>query len=250
MGRGARIPLEQLWPRTGPDTPQSGLDPDTAVGGPGSAEHAILRAGIELFGRLGYGGTSTRALASAASVTAPLIGYHFGSKEGLFRACTDVVIGGLTARTLEICARDGGLEETVKRFAALHIHAGQSYPHAVRFALSVVYGPEEGQPEVDVFAHWLPVMTALTDRLRRAIDAQEFSPRPGATLPGLVQQLIHAVHLEVFGAYERERFGKQSAGMMEVAPPVTDPVGEVVAQYFHGAGTLARRSGSLEEDPR
>lgn len=241
MGRETRIPLEQLWPRS---------ESDAVVGNVGSAEHAILRAGIELFGRLGYGGTSTRVLASAASVTAPLIGYHFGSKEGLFRACTDVVIGGLTARTLEICAGDEGLEETVKQFAALHIHAAQSYPHAVRFALSVVYGPEEGQPEVDVFAHWLPVLTALTDRLQRAIDAREFVPRPGATLPGLVQQLIHAVHLEVFGTYERERFGKQSEGLMEIAPPVADPVGEVIAQYFHGAGTLVRGSGSLEEEPR
>lgn len=201
-----------------------------------------------MFGRHGYGGTSTRSIASAASVTAPLIGYHYGNKEGLFRECVDVVVGGIVATALEVCREGLPFEDMVRHFAEVHIHVAQSYPHALRFALSIAYGPEEGQPEIDLFGHWHPILRALTERMQRAIVEGEFVPRPGATLPGLVQQLIHAVHFEVFAIYERERFGKQATGVLDMGPPAADPAGEVVAQFFHGAGTLRGRPTAVQED--
>lgn len=46
----------------------------------------ILDTGEQLFAEKGYAGTSVRSLAAAAEVDLGAIGYHFGSKAGLFAA--------------------------------------------------------------------------------------------------------------------------------------------------------------------
>lgn len=51
----------------------------------------LIRAGIDLFGRQGYDGTSTREIARAAGVNIAGIAYHFGGKSGLHRACGEAI---------------------------------------------------------------------------------------------------------------------------------------------------------------
>ena len=46
----------------------------------------LIDTAIEVFATYGYDGTSTRRLAERANVNLPAIQYHFGSKEGLYRA--------------------------------------------------------------------------------------------------------------------------------------------------------------------
>jgi AcrR family transcriptional regulator len=50
----------------------------------------IAAAGRELFLRHGYRATTVRAVAAAPGVDAALIGYHFGSKQGLFAQALDL----------------------------------------------------------------------------------------------------------------------------------------------------------------
>lgn len=49
----------------------------------------LIETAISAFGELGYEGASTRLLARRAGVNLPAIPYHFGSKEGLYRAAVD-----------------------------------------------------------------------------------------------------------------------------------------------------------------
>lgn len=51
------------------------------------ADQRIINAAIELYGEIGFAGVSLRAIATQAGVSAPLIIHHFGSKDGLRRAC-------------------------------------------------------------------------------------------------------------------------------------------------------------------
>jgi len=53
----------------------------------------ILEAAIEVFAEAGYDGATTRALARRAKVNLPAIQYYFGSKEGLYRAAIDQIVG-------------------------------------------------------------------------------------------------------------------------------------------------------------
>lgn len=55
-----------------------------------SASARIRDAAIAQFGRLGFS-TSVRAVAEAAGVSPALIIHHFGSKEGLRRACDEYI---------------------------------------------------------------------------------------------------------------------------------------------------------------
>jgi AcrR family transcriptional regulator len=65
---------------------------------PGSetAEHAfghkdtperLIQAGIELFSKHGFEGTSVKQISEHAGVNISLVSYHFKGKEGLYRAC-------------------------------------------------------------------------------------------------------------------------------------------------------------------
>ncbi len=49
----------------------------------------LIETAISAFGELGFEGASTRLLAERAGVNLPAIQYHFGSKDGLYRAAVD-----------------------------------------------------------------------------------------------------------------------------------------------------------------
>lgn len=49
----------------------------------------VIAAAVEIFGRQGFAGTSTRDIAAAASVNTPAIQYYFDGKLGLYNACVD-----------------------------------------------------------------------------------------------------------------------------------------------------------------
>ena len=79
---------------------------------------SLIEAGMDLFGAHGFDATTTRALADAAGANLAAIPYHFGGKEGLYRAVAAAVIQGLRSEM------DGFLNDIQKE-----IDAGLSSPH-------------------------------------------------------------------------------------------------------------------------
>ena len=59
---------------------------------------ALILAAMTVFGRDGFHATTTRAIAQEAKVNQALIGYHFGSKEGLYLAMFEHIAGQLGQR--------------------------------------------------------------------------------------------------------------------------------------------------------
>jgi AcrR family transcriptional regulator len=57
----------------------------------------ILIAGLRLFGDQGYAAASMRAITDAAGVNIASVNYHFGGKDGLFRAVTAFAIAEVNA---------------------------------------------------------------------------------------------------------------------------------------------------------
>ena len=53
--------------------------------------HRIIEAAIELFGEHGFEGASTRDIAARAGVNAPALQYYFENKEGVYRACVEML---------------------------------------------------------------------------------------------------------------------------------------------------------------
>ncbi|MEC3978243.1 TetR/AcrR family transcriptional regulator [Amycolatopsis sp. H20-H5] len=54
------------------------------------SKQRILQTARELFGQRGYGGTTVRAIATAAGVDPAMVFYFFGTKQGLFGAVMDL----------------------------------------------------------------------------------------------------------------------------------------------------------------
>ncbi|MBU6236002.1 MAG: CerR family C-terminal domain-containing protein, partial [Alphaproteobacteria bacterium] len=55
----------------------------------------LIEAGMSLFGINGFEATTTRALADAAGANLAAIPYHFGGKDGLYRAVAQAVVDDL-----------------------------------------------------------------------------------------------------------------------------------------------------------
>ena len=58
----------------------------------------LVEAGLDVFGRLGFEGASTRAIAKAAGANLAAIVYHFGGKEALYLAVAEHVADSIAAR--------------------------------------------------------------------------------------------------------------------------------------------------------
>jgi len=71
-----------------------------------SARQALIDAGVDLFGRLGPDGATTRDIAAAARQNVAAIPYYFGSKDGLYRAVVQFLLDRALQRNL------GLIEET------------------------------------------------------------------------------------------------------------------------------------------
>jgi AcrR family transcriptional regulator len=75
----------------------------------------IRDAALELFGAHGYSGTSVRAIADLAGVSAALVMHHFGSKEALRAACDAHIVDEVMHRKAQLPA-DGDLANTMQRW--------------------------------------------------------------------------------------------------------------------------------------
>jgi len=72
-----------------------------------AVRNRLVEAGLVEFAAHGFNGSSTRSIAKRALTHQPQINYHFGSKDGLWRACLERL---LTELDEEVAARNRMLE--------------------------------------------------------------------------------------------------------------------------------------------
>lgn len=65
---------------------------------------ALIRTALKLFGRDGFDGTSTRAIAAEANANIGSIAYHFGGKEGLRSACAEHIVSSMETMSTQVLA--------------------------------------------------------------------------------------------------------------------------------------------------
>jgi AcrR family transcriptional regulator len=83
----------------------------------------LVEAGLDVFGRLGFEGASTREIAKAAGANLAAIVYHFGGKEGLHIAVAEHIAGAIGARigpTLAVIAAPEAASSRKAARGALH----------------------------------------------------------------------------------------------------------------------------------
>src|SRR4051812_4322958 len=83
----------------------------------------ILDAALPRFAAEGFAGTSVRTVADAAGVNVATLAWHFGDKEGLYKACVERLYADLAAIDASALEGDDLLVALVRRawdFAQAH----------------------------------------------------------------------------------------------------------------------------------
>ena len=135
------------------------------------ARQKLIEAAVRLIARQGYSRTSVAQIGAEAGYAASLIRHHFGSKEGLLRAISDLVLGRFYERQSELAA---GNRRGIDAMAAIldrYLDEMKARPDTSR-ALQVLIGEALGPvPEIrEVFAeHTESYRRSVQEVLERGI---------------------------------------------------------------------------------
>lgn len=147
-----------------------------AEAGAGARERIVVEA-ERIFGALGFDGASMRQVAEAASVPLALVSYHFGSKEGLYRAVFDrrvptVVEQRMAGLAIAMSEQDldRRLELVVKAlvFPMLHLRAHDRDPSFGRLLAHETMDPNS-EPRGFIRDMFDPVARAVVDAMASAL---------------------------------------------------------------------------------
>jgi AcrR family transcriptional regulator len=129
----------------------------------------IIEAALQAFGDAGFDGALTRDIARAAGVQQPLINYHFGSKEGLWRSAVEHLFGQLTASIAEALPRLSSLDPRDALAAVLEhfVHFNADHPELARLMIkeTTARGP---RLEWVIDRHVRPSFEAVLELVRQA----------------------------------------------------------------------------------
>jgi TetR/AcrR family transcriptional regulator, regulator of cefoperazone and chloramphenicol sensitivity len=155
----------------------------------------LLLAALALFAEKGYAGTTTRALAQAAEVNIAAISYHFGDKQGLYRAAFCEPFGDVQHDVARLLAPAADLREALQRFYAGFIaplKMGAAAHQAMKLHLREMVEPT-GMWQQAIETEIAPMHAGLLTLL-----ARELGVRPDAELQRLAHSLAAmAVYLFV-----------------------------------------------------
>jgi TetR/AcrR family transcriptional regulator, regulator of cefoperazone and chloramphenicol sensitivity len=229
------------------------IDPAPAED-PARTRDRLLEAALEIFGKQGFTAATTRLLAEKARVNLAAIPYHFGGKEGLYRAVVEHIAGRVGQ------ALDPLLEEIrfalasdqlpapaalllLERLLGALIDFVVGSPEAVRFSRIILR--EQMSPSAAyaiVFDRIMqPLLEALAALVARARGMKEVDRRLRLQAFALLGQVL------VF------RFGRETAvrgiGLSGYSAGETDEIREVIlAQTRAMLPAPAIRPGVEEEE--
>ncbi|MER3388866.1 MAG: TetR family transcriptional regulator [Microcella sp.] len=105
----------------------------------------IRDAALALFGAHGFDGTSVRAIAARAGVSAALVIHHYGSKDALRTACDTAIVDEIMGRKKSMLA-EGDLATTMQRWLTDLVTFRPSLDYLARM---IIDGGDAGQALFD-----------------------------------------------------------------------------------------------------
>jgi AcrR family transcriptional regulator len=152
----------------------------------------LIEAALEVFGRLGYEGASTREIAKAANANLAAIVYHFGGKEALHIAVAEYVAGSIAARIGPTLAKAAGpaAATTPKRARAALAQLMDNF-------IDVILGSEEAELWARFIVREQLQPTAAFDVIYRLMGGS-FAAATRLTAAVLGEPESDAVRLRVF----------------------------------------------------
>jgi AcrR family transcriptional regulator len=112
----------------------------------------LLREARGLFARHGYEGASVRAITAEAGANLGAVTYHFGSKQGLYEAVLDMLLGPLEEKLAVAAEGPGSALDRIERAVAAVVEHLHAHPD-----------------QVAIIQHELALQRPLPERVRRWI---------------------------------------------------------------------------------
>lgn len=106
MARTTAKPGKKAAPRRRPGRPKGETHTE-------AIRAALLKAARELFARRDFKAASVREIAAAARVNPAMVHYHFGDKDGLYRAMLEDTLGPMMRRLQALTEEPGSSREEV-----------------------------------------------------------------------------------------------------------------------------------------
>jgi len=210
---------------------------------PAATREALLDAGMRRFASHGFAGTRTEAIARDAGVNKAMISYHFGGKDGLYRA---ILASGFAEadermRALPDPTDDVPAVERLRRFIEA---MAATFDHRPALPLLIQREALAGGEALERDA--IPYLARILERLgaivRRGVEEGVFRP----THPMLVQfQIVGPLLLYFSTRPLRERIAARG-DVPVVVPSLADMVRHVHETVVRG---LATRGGDGAEAP-
>lgn len=165
---------------------------------------ALISAATEVFARSGFESVGTRDIAKAAGVNPALIGYHFGSKEGLYvavfehmAAALDERIGPALARVEHILESPGTAAEVAQRSLELLGQLSEAMLATLADEASGPWGPlmlreqQAPSPAFDlIYERFMKRMLGTMTRLVLAADSTRTESEARLTVVSLMGQMM------------------------------------------------------------
>lgn len=145
----------------------------------GSVRNDILEAAVRLFSQKTFEGASLVEIAQAANISHPLVHYHFGSKEKLWKEAVDHVWSGLRHDYRAIIDASVDIEpiDTLKILCRSYAQFSIRHPQHIGLITNEV---RTSGPRLE----WLldnyitPIHDSLNSIILKAIDKKQIKPMP------------------------------------------------------------------------
>ncbi len=128
----------------------------------------LLAAGLRLFARRGYAGTSVRDIVAAAGLTKPSLYYHFGSKAGLYKALVDSAQDERLRLMQAAVARGRTTAERLEEILAAVFEFSRRNADLMRLAFATVFAARDKAPDP---AEYLAKGRRNFEFIRRLVEA-------------------------------------------------------------------------------
>lgn len=146
------------------------------VEGGGGGKERLLAAAVRLFAVKGYAVTSVRDILREAALTAPVLYYHFGNKEGLFLALVRDGVKKIEAARLQAYQDTSSPVERIRRFCLANVAVRREFADLTWVVEAILSGPPEAAPAFDFRGVFARMFRQLEDIVKEGIASGELRP--------------------------------------------------------------------------
>jgi TetR/AcrR family transcriptional regulator len=157
----------------------------------------LYSAAAEVFARKGYAAASVREIVEKAGVTKPVLYYHFGSKEGIYKAILESALRDFDERVEAVEMLTGSASLRLRRLCEEVFRIYERHSDVVRLMHAIYYGPPQGAPFFDFDKALLRLHDGVARMVRQGKRAGEFRGSADAMSLAVLGAMNECIDLEL-----------------------------------------------------